>query len=132
MARPAVRNERWLVAGAAALVLAGGIAYVATARPATAEHLAAQRLASKPVPAAVVTVSPADGGAMIAPDTQVQITVSGGTLTQVTVASGNSAVTGPVVATYIIPPASTSPAAPATSHRSFRTAGLAIHEGPEI
>jgi lipoprotein-anchoring transpeptidase ErfK/SrfK len=31
---------------------------------------------------------------MVAPDTQVQITASGGTLAQVTVASGNSAVTG--------------------------------------
>src|SRR6516164_1933403 len=43
-----------------------------------------------------------------------------------------SAVTGLVVATYVIPSASTSPAAPATSHRSFRTAGLAIYEGPEF
>src|SRR5215470_14300146 len=93
MARPAVRNERWLVAGAAALVLAGGITYVVTAGPATAEH-SAVRLASKPVPPAVVTVTPADGAAKIAPDTQVQITASGGTLTQVTVASGDSAVTG--------------------------------------
>src|SRR5215470_8317583 len=93
MARPAVRNERWLVAGAAALVLAGGITYVVTAGPATAEH-SAVRLASKPVPPAVVTVTPADGAAKIAPDTQVQITASGGTLTQVSVASGDSAVTG--------------------------------------
>ncbi len=93
MARPAVRNERWLIAGAAGLVLAGGITYVATTGPATAEHPAAQRLASKPTPPAVVTATPADG-AMVAPDTQVQITTSGGTLTQVTVASGDSAVTG--------------------------------------
>ena len=93
MARPAVRNERWLIAGAAGLVLAGGITYVATTGPATAEHPAAQRLASKPAPPAVVTATPADG-AMVAPDTQVQITASGGTLTQVTVASGDSAVTG--------------------------------------
>jgi len=94
MARRAVRNERWLVAGAAGLVLAGGIAYVATRGPVTAEHLAAQRLASKPVPPAVLTVTPADGAARVAPDTQVQIAASGGTLTQVTVASGDSAVTG--------------------------------------
>src|SRR6202021_221818 len=86
MARPAVRNERWLVAGAAGLVLAGG--------PVTAEHLAAPRLASNPGPPAVLTVTPADGAARVAPDTQVQITASGGTLTQVTVASGGSAVTG--------------------------------------
>src|SRR5260370_11457473 len=94
MGRRAVRNERWLVAGAAGLVLAGGIAYVATRGPVTAEHPAAQRLASKPAPPAVLTVTPADGAARVAPDTQVQITASGGTLTQVTVASGNSAVTG--------------------------------------
>src|SRR6516162_3039749 len=94
MARRAVRNERWLVAGAAGLVLAGGIAYVATRGPVTAEHLAAHRLASNPVPPAVLTVTPADGAARVAPDTRVQITASGGTLTQVTVASGNSSVTG--------------------------------------
>jgi lipoprotein-anchoring transpeptidase ErfK/SrfK len=93
MARPAVRNERWLVAGAAGLVLAGGITYVVTARPATAEH-SVMRLASKPVPLAAVTVTPADGAAKVAPDTPVQITASGGTLTQVTVASGDSTVTG--------------------------------------
>ena len=94
MARPVVRNERWLVAGAAVLVLAGGITYVATARPVTTEHLAAQRLVSKPTPPAVVTVRPANGAAMVDPDTQVQVTASGGTLTQVTMASGDSAVTG--------------------------------------
>ncbi len=95
MARPAVRNERWLVAGAAGLVLAGGITYVAMTGPVTsAGHPVAQRPASKPAPSAVVTVTPADGAAMVAPDTRVQITASGGTLTQVTVASGNSAVTG--------------------------------------
>ena len=74
MARPAVRNERWLVAGAAGLVLAGGIAYVATRGPVMAEHLAAQPLAaqnaaSKPVPPAVLTVTPANGAARVAPDT---------------------------------------------------------------
>jgi hypothetical protein len=63
------------------------------AGPATGGHPAAQRLASKPTPPAVVTATPADG-AMVAPDTPVQITASGGTLTQVTVASGDSAVTG--------------------------------------
>jgi multidrug efflux pump subunit AcrA (membrane-fusion protein) len=89
-----VRNERWLVAGAAGLVLAGGITYVATTGPATAEHPAAQRLVSKPTPAALVTVTPTDGTAKVAPDTQVQITASGGTLSQVTVAAGDSAVTG--------------------------------------
>src|SRR6266568_4778285 len=94
MARPAVRNERWLVAGAAGLVLAGGITYVATTGPVAAGHPAAQRLTSKPAPPAVVTVTPADGAAMVAPDTQVQITASVGTLTQVTVVSGNFAVTG--------------------------------------
>jgi lipoprotein-anchoring transpeptidase ErfK/SrfK len=51
-------------------------------------------VAARPVPPAVVTVAPADGAARVAPDTQVQITASGGTLTQVTVASGNSAITG--------------------------------------
>jgi lipoprotein-anchoring transpeptidase ErfK/SrfK len=94
MARLAVRNGRWLVAGAAGLVLAGGLAYVVTRGPVTAEHTVVQRLAGKPVPPAVLTVTPADGAARVAPDTQVQITASGGTLTQVTVASGNSAVTG--------------------------------------
>ena len=94
MARSAVRNERWLVAAAAGLVLAGGIAYVATAAPVTAEHLAAQRVASKPTPPAVMTVTPANGAAKVAPDAQVQVTTSGGTLTQVTLASGDSAVTG--------------------------------------
>ena len=89
-----MRNERWLVAGAAGLVLAGGIAYVATARPVTGQHLVAQQVASKPTPSAVVTVTPANGAAKVAPDTQVQITASGGTLTQVTVASGGSAVAG--------------------------------------
>jgi lipoprotein-anchoring transpeptidase ErfK/SrfK len=83
-----------LVAGAAALVLAGGITYVATRGLVTAEHPAAQRLASKSAPPAVMTVTPAEGAAMVAPDTHVKITVSGGTLTQVTVASGDSAVTG--------------------------------------
>src|SRR5512146_1157313 len=100
MARPAVRKEPWLVAVAAGLVLAGGITYVATAspvtamRPVAATHPAAQPTASKPAPAAVVAVTPADGAAKVAPDTQVQITASGGTLTQVTVASGDSAATG--------------------------------------
>ena len=94
MARPVVRNERWLVAGAAGLVLAGGIAYVATASPVSAGHAAVHRLASQPAPLAVVTVTPADGTAKVAPDAQVRITASGGTLTQVTVASGSSAVTG--------------------------------------
>src|SRR5689334_23226351 len=94
MARPAVRNERWLVAGAAALVLAGGITYVATTGRVTAERPVAQQVATKPTPPATVTVTPADGAAKVAPDTQVQITASGGTLTQVTVASGDSAVTG--------------------------------------
>ena len=46
------------------------------------------------MPPAVLTVTPADGAARVAPDTQVQITASGGTLTQVTVAAGGSAVTG--------------------------------------
>jgi lipoprotein-anchoring transpeptidase ErfK/SrfK len=76
-------------------VLAGAIAYVVTVGSVTAAgHPVAHRPASKPTPSAVVTVAPADGAAMVAPDTQVQITASGGTLTQVTVASGNSAVTG--------------------------------------
>src|SRR5512135_3132276 len=94
MARPAMRNERWLVAGAAGLVLAGGIAYVATTSPVMAVHTAAQQVTSKPVPPAVVTVTPADGAAKVAPNTRVQVTTSGGTLTQITVASGDSAVTG--------------------------------------
>ena len=89
-----MRNERWLVAGAAALVMAGGITYVSTKGPGAAEHPAVERLVSKPAPPAVVTVTPADGAAKVAPDTPVQITASGGTLTQVTVASGNSAVSG--------------------------------------
>src|SRR5512146_472318 len=100
MARPAVRKEPWLVAVAAGLVLAGGITYVATAspvtamRPVAATHPAAQPTASKPAPAAVVTVTPADSSAKIAPDTQVQVTASGGTLTEVKVASGDSTVIG--------------------------------------
>src|SRR5215470_1692600 len=94
MVRPALRNERWLVAGAAGLVLAGGIAYVATTGPVPVQRLAAQQVVSKPTPPAVVTVTPANGAAKVAPDTQVQITASGGTLSQVTVASGNSSVTG--------------------------------------
>ena len=94
MARPAVRNERWLVAGAAALVLAGGITYVATAGPVTVLHPAAEQVTSKPVPPAVVTTTPADGTAKIAPDTPVQVSASGGTLTEVTVTTGGSAVTG--------------------------------------
>ncbi|HYB49244.1 MAG TPA: Ig-like domain-containing protein, partial [Streptosporangiaceae bacterium] len=90
-----MRNERWLVAGAAGLVLAGAITYVAVAAPgAAAGHPVAERPTSKPTPPAVVTVAPADGATIVAPDTQVQVTASGGTLTQVTVASSNSAVTG--------------------------------------
>jgi lipoprotein-anchoring transpeptidase ErfK/SrfK len=90
-----------LVAVAAGLVLAGGITYAATARPVVAARpVAAQRPAaaprpvSKPTPPAVVAVTPADGAAKVAPNTQVQITATGGTLTDVTVASGSSAVTG--------------------------------------
>ena len=94
MARAVVRNERRLIAGAAALVLAGGITYVAMAGPVTAMRPAAQQVASKPVPHAVVTVTPTDGAAKITPDTQVQVTASGGTLTQVTVAAGHSTMTG--------------------------------------
>ena len=95
MARPAVRNGRWLVAGAGGLALAGAITYVATTGSVTAaEHPVAQRPVSKPTPPAVVTVTPAGGAAKVAPDTPVQITASGGTLTQVTLASGHSAVTG--------------------------------------
>jgi lipoprotein-anchoring transpeptidase ErfK/SrfK len=94
MARPAVRNERTLVAGAAALVLAGGITYVATAHPVTAVRPVAQQVASKPVPPAVVTMTPADGAGKVAPDTPVQVATSGGTLTRVTVAAGDSAATG--------------------------------------
>src|SRR6516225_7952618 len=95
MARPAVRNRRWLVAGAGGLVLAGAITYVAATGSVTAaEHPVAQRPVSKPAPPAVVTVTPADGAAKVAPDTPAQITASGGTLTQVTVASGNSTITG--------------------------------------
>jgi lipoprotein-anchoring transpeptidase ErfK/SrfK len=97
MARPAVRNGRWLVwlvGGAAGLVLGGGIAYVAAAGPAAAGHLAARRLAGEPVPRAVVTVTPADGAVMVAPDARVRVRASGGTLTRVVVASGGSAVAG--------------------------------------
>src|SRR5689334_6155688 len=94
MARPAVRNERWLIAAAAGLVLAGGLTYVATTSPVRADRLAALVVASKPAPPACLTVPPADGAATVAPDTQVQSTASGGTLTQGTVASGDSIVTG--------------------------------------
>ena len=76
MARPAVRNGRWLVAGAGGLVLAGVITYVATGSVTAAEHPVAQRPVSKPPPPAVVTVTPPDGAAMIAPGTRVQITAS--------------------------------------------------------
>jgi lipoprotein-anchoring transpeptidase ErfK/SrfK len=76
-------------------VLAAGITYVVATSPVTAAgHPVAEQSASIPTPPAVVTVAPADGAAKVAPDTQVRITASGGTLTQVTVASGNSAVTG--------------------------------------
>ena len=94
MARPVVRNERWLVAGAAALVLAGGLTYVATAHPVTAMRPAAEQVTAKPLPRAAVTVTPANGAAKITPDSQVQIAASGGTLTKVTVAAGGSPVTG--------------------------------------
>ena len=100
MARTAVRNERWLVAGAAALVLAGGIAYVATAHPVTAARPVAAQVVSKPVPPAVVTMAPADGAAKVAPDTPVQVSASGGTLTAVTVTAGGSAGSGPVSGQY--------------------------------
>ena len=90
-----MRNGRLLAVGAGGLVLAGAITYAVTAGSVTAaEHPVAQRPASKPTPSAVVTVTPANGAAMVAPDTHMQITASGGTLTQVTVASGNSAVAG--------------------------------------
>jgi lipoprotein-anchoring transpeptidase ErfK/SrfK len=89
-----VRNERWLVMGAAALVMAGGITYVATARPVTAVHPVAQQVASKPVPPAVVTMTPANGASKVAPDTPVQVLASGGSLTEVTVADSSSAFTG--------------------------------------
>jgi lipoprotein-anchoring transpeptidase ErfK/SrfK len=90
-----VRNGRWLVAVAGGLVLAGSIMYVVTAGPAAAvKHPVAQRPVSKPVPLAVVDVTPADGTGRVAPDTHVQITASGGALTQVTVMSGNSAAAG--------------------------------------
>src|SRR6185437_6237905 len=72
----------------------GGLTYVATAHPVTAMRPAAEQVAAKPLPRAVVTVTPADGAAKIAPDSQVQITASGGTLTQVTGAAGGSPVTG--------------------------------------
>jgi lipoprotein-anchoring transpeptidase ErfK/SrfK len=81
-------------------VLAAGIAYVATAGTATAkgpvtpQRTVAQRATSKPVPPAAVAVAPADGATKVAPDTQVQVTASGGTLTQVTVAAGSSAASG--------------------------------------
>lgn len=94
MARPVVRNERWLVAGAAALVLAGGLTYVVTAHPVTAMRPAAEQVAAKPLPPAVVNVTPADGAAKITPDSTVQVAASGGTLTKVTVAAGGSPVTG--------------------------------------
>jgi lipoprotein-anchoring transpeptidase ErfK/SrfK len=81
--------------------MSGGVTYVATASPVTtmtpvaAQQPATQPTASsKPAPPAVVAVAPANGAAKVAPDTQVQITASGGTLTQVTVASGDSAATG--------------------------------------
>jgi lipoprotein-anchoring transpeptidase ErfK/SrfK len=89
-----VGNGRWLVAGAAGLVLAGAVGYVATGPATAAGHRVAQRPAGRPVPPAAVTVAPADGAAGVAPDARVQITASGGTLTQVTVASGGSAVAG--------------------------------------
>src|SRR5215472_9602465 len=95
MARPAVRNRRWLVAGAGGLVLAGVISYGAAAGPAAAAgHRAARRPAGVPAPPAVVRVSPADGAVMVAPDAAVRVTAAGGTLSRVMVASGGSAVAG--------------------------------------
>ena len=75
-------------------MLAGGITYVVTADPVTVLHTAAEQVTSKPVPPAVVTMTPADGTAKVAPDTPVQVSASGGTLTAVTVTTGGSAVTG--------------------------------------
>ena len=89
-----MRNERWLVAGAAVLVMAGGIAYAATAHPVAVVRPVADQVVSKPVPPAVVTMTPGDGAKKVAPDTPVQVGVSGGTLTQVTVTSGNTSVFG--------------------------------------
>ncbi len=95
-----MRNERLLVAVAAGLVMVSGIAYAATAKPVTAmrpvaaTQPAVQPTASKPVPPAVLAVTPSDGAAKVAPDAHVRITASGGRLTQVMVTSGGSAVTG--------------------------------------
>src|SRR5579859_7821466 len=72
--------------------------------------------ATRAAPSAGVTVRTAGGAGLAVAATRCTTVCSAGT--------------GAFVATYPIPPASTSPAAPATSHRSFRTAGLAIHEGP--
>jgi len=95
MARPAVRNRRWLVAGAGGVVLAGVLWYGAAAGPvAAAGHRAARRPAGVPAPPAVVRVSPADGAVMVAPDAAVRVTAAGGTLSRVMVASGGSAVAG--------------------------------------
>src|SRR6266568_7203739 len=85
------------------------------------------------VPPDAVICTSVSGATIAAPSAGVTVTTAGGAGLLVSrCAAGCPAATGPVVATYVIPPASTSPAAPATSHRSFRTAGLAIHEGPEI
>jgi lipoprotein-anchoring transpeptidase ErfK/SrfK len=87
-------------------VLAGGIGYVATAgtatpkRPVTPQHTVTQRAPSKPVPLAAVAVTPADGATKVAPDTQVQVTASGGTLTQVTVAADHATVISAVTGRY--------------------------------
>ena len=85
------------------------------------------------VPPDAVICTWVSGATRAAPSAGVTVSTAGGTgLLASRGAARCSAVTGPLVTTYAIPPASTSPAAPATSHRSFRTAGLAIHEGPEI
>src|SRR5215472_14484482 len=88
VARPGGRR-RWLIAGAGGLALAAAIAYVATTGSVNAAaRPVAQRQVSKPTPPAVVSVTPAGAATKVAPDTHVKITASGGTLTQVTVASG--------------------------------------------
>ncbi len=85
------------------------------------------------VPPDAVICTWVSGATITAPSAGVTVTTAGGAgLLTSRCTAGCPAVTGPAVAAYVIPPASTSPAAPATSHRSFRTAGLAIHDRTEI
>src|SRR5260370_38387376 len=77
---------------------------------------------SMPPDAVICTL--VSGATIAAPSAGVTVTTAGGAgLLTSRCTAECPPVTGPAVATYVIPPPSTSPAAPATSHPSFRTPG---------